>query len=116
MSTAKHLDLDALVPEPRTVTLKGRVLLVPDMPLESVLRLVKMKQELTDNSTQLEAVVDFISDLLQGANPDITREWLIAQLSVKQTAALVEFIANADSEDELGEASVAGETQLPLSG
>lgn len=116
MATARHLDLDALLSEERSVILSGRELIVPDMPLETTLRLAKMKQELKDaeGGEQLEAVIEVVSELLAGANPDLTQEWLVKNLTMRQTLALVEFIVAA--EGELGEGEAANTIQQQQKG
>ena len=82
------LDLDALIPEPKTVILNGRDILVQPPKLKQVFKMQKAFLALQDGD---DGASDKVIDAIATIVPDIKNDDV--DLTVTQLQALVDFIS-----------------------
>jgi len=85
------LDLDALIPEPRIVKLKGNEIDVSIIPSGVILEIEKKKDKLKGEDS-FNVVLDLVCKICKPSFPKITPQWLIDNTSFEQLQAMLEFV------------------------
>jgi hypothetical protein len=117
MTTAKVLDLDALVPEPAILRFKGREFDVARTPMALAAKGFALRGSLgAEDADQFSIMVDFLAEILQHTETSndeqspVTSKWLMESLTTAQLSAMVDFIMS-NAFGGPGEVVDAGEPQ-----
>ena len=90
---ADHLDVDKILPAPRTFTLAGELVDVSALPSRVVVGIIKERAKFEAQGDEaFDLLIDKMGEVCQRSNSTVTRDWLLENTTFQQLIAVIEFI------------------------
>lgn len=90
---AQHLDIDRILPPPRTFSLAGKTVDVSRIPTRVVLSIARDNEVLeARNDASFDLMLGYVETICKASAPEVTRDWLLDNTDITQLWALINFV------------------------
>lgn len=99
------LDLDKVIPEPRTITLEGKIFDITRIPFETALKvydlipILSKTESGTVDKEDYKSILDLLTEILHNCDNTITYDWVRNVIDIKRFREIMPFVTSAIFED-----------------